>query len=556
MRKGLVFASLFATSLLAGCAANENERFGLEGGEASDAVTKKDSSALYSVLSTASQIEKYSYETTVSIVGSTSHFIDYFAPTCFYEENDDALLSFGYAEEKDTKSVFKYYIDGDEVRPSIYEYIGTTSGEMEKLTDLYDSFSLASLSLLAGTMDTFSASFTKGNTYVITDDETASVFQYMTTFGSSISDYMTAVYVTIEEDGSSPAFKVSVDCGDYGTIDSEFRVLEESPTDEVETLLANGSLTGVDEYPEVASFLNEAAKDDYVIEGIKIKGKTADSKPAYRIHLNQSYFYLEYLDYDASGNEIPSASYANWGYAYLKKGQAITLHKDDGTTETIGPLSYDACFGFSKTDDDSFAFDFFKGPVETDSIKYIEVDSLPAIGDSSYLYVVPNEETGEREVYEWIEIDASTGEMGYSRYSSWYEGVGAFPINDASATFYLSGTSGLTELGSHFFEKDYSSESSYYSSSYDILTMLANGLFGWGFQSTTTWMSYVTNAYLTIKSDDSGIALGGEIGLGVQASVDGGTYSEQKIVYSYDFTTSGSVSEVESFFASEGVQLS
>jgi len=542
-----------ALPLLASCGETP-ARFGLEGGDASDSVAKKSASELYSVLVGALKTERYSYETTVSIVGSSSHFVDYYAPNCFYEDNDDPSLSFGYAEEKGTEAVFKYYLEDDgSIRPSIYEYIGTNTGNMEKLTTLYDSFSLASVALLEGTLDTFSASFVKGNTYVLTDDETASVFQYMTTFGSSLSDYMTAVYITIL-DASSTSFKVTVDCGDYGTVDSVFSPVSDSPLDAVEEALEAGSLKGVDYHEDVQAFFQKAALDDYVIEGIKVKGKSGDSKPAYRIHLNPSYFYLEYLDYDDAGQEIPSSSYANWGYAYLEKGQEITISKDDGETEVIGPLSYDACFGFVKAGE-SFAFDFFKGPVETETVKYKEVDALPATGESSYLYIVPNAETGEREVYEWIEIDGTTGEMGFSKYSSWYEDVGAFPINDASATFYLSGSSGLTELGAHFFEEDTSSESSYYASSSDILTLLANGLFGWGFQSTTTWMSYVTNAYLTVQKDASGALSGGEIGLGINASVDGGAYTEQRIVYSYDFEASGKVAEVEDFFSSQGVSL-
>lgn len=547
-----------SSSLSSSGSSNENQRFGLEGNQDEDKAEKKDSSELKELLTSASTITKYSYETTVSIVEQPSHFIDYFSPTAFYEDNDDSSLSFGYGQENGTNNVFKYYLSEDKntVYPSIYEYIDTLSGDLSILTDLYGSFSLASISLLTDTLDTFSASYVKGNQYVLTDDETASIFQYMTTFGSSISSYMTAVYITII-DLDSVQFKVTVECGSYGNIESIFTPLEESITDIVEEQISNSTLSGVSAYSDVSSFLNKAANNNYVIEGIRVKGVNSDTLPTYRIHLTQSYFYLEYLSYDASGNEIAS-SYSNWGYAFVKKGQTITIKEkdDDGNDveSTIGPLNYDSCFGFTKGED-GFYFDFFKGPVESDSQKYLEVESLPETGDSQYLYIVPNQTTGEKEVYEWIEIDGSTGEMGFSRYSSWYDNVGDFAINDASATFYLTGTSGITDLGDHFFEKNLEASDSYYSSSSDILSMIANGLFGWGFQSTTTWISYVQNSFLKVYKDSNNEVNKADLGLGVKASIDGGDFSIQNIYYTYDFSRSGSVSEVEDFFLQKGVIL-
>jgi len=533
-------------------------RFGLEGNQDQDQVEQKDSSELKEVLTEASTIEKYSYETTVSIVEQPSHFTDYFSPTAFYEDNDDDSLSFGYGQEKGTNNVFKYYLSDDNktVYPSIYEYMGTQTGDLSPLTYLYGSFSLANIGLLKDTMDTFSANFVKGNQYVLTDDETASIFQYMTTFGSSLSSYMTAVYITII-DKDSTQFKVDVDCGSYGKIESVFTPIENSVTDIVEEGIDKGTIKGVSSYSDVDSFLSKAESNNYVIEGIRIKGMSGDTLPSYRIHLTSSYFYLEYLDYDADGNEI-SSEYSDWGYAFIKKGQAINLSEKDSSgndvTTTIGPLNYDACFGFSKTSE-GFVFDFFKGPVESDTQKYMEVDVLPTQGEEQYLYIVPNKETGEKEVYEWIEIDGTTGEMGFSKYSSWYDDIGAFAVNDASASFYLTGTSGLTKLGGHFFEQTIGQDNSYYSSSSDILSMLANGLFGWGFQSTTTWISYVQNAFLEVKKNANGDVNSANLGLGVKASVNGGNFSIQNIYYTFDFEKSGNVSEVEDFFANEGVEL-
>jgi len=556
MKKHSITLSLL--SLLITSCSSSSTLFGLEGNASEDKVEKKDSKELIELLTNASKIEKYSYETSVSIVENPSHFIDYFSPLAFYEENDDSSLSFGYAQESETSNIFKYYLSEDKktVYPSIYEYIGTLSGDLTPLTDLYDSFSLANIGLLKDTLDTLSANYVKGNEYVLTDSETSSIFQYMTTFGSSISNYMSAVYITII-DLESTQFKVSVDCGSYGKIESIFTPINTSITDIVEEKIKNNTLKGVSSYSDIDNFLALTETNNYVIEGIRIKGASGDTLPSYRIHLTSSYFYLEYLEYDTNGNIIES-TYSNWGYAFIKKGQEITLNELDSegntTTSTIGPLNYDACFGFSKTSN-GFIFDFFKGPVESETQKYLEVDELPIEGDSNYLYIVNNAETNTKEVYEWIEIDGTTNEMGFSKYSNWYDNVGDFPINDASASFYLTGTSGLTKLGSHFYEKYIDKDNSYYSTSNDILSMLANGLFGWGFQETTTWMSYIENSFIEIEKDSNNDIEKANIGLGVKASINGGAFSTQNIYYTYNFTNSGMVDELESFFKEKGVEL-
>jgi len=561
-KKNLLILSLvFITNL---CSCNNNSAsvsiFGLQGNQDEDSVTKKDVSELETLLTNVSKITKYSYETTVNIVSNNSHFITYYYPNTYYELNDDESKSFGYGQEKDTNAVFKWYFNEDKtmVYPSIYEYMSLT-GDLEKLTDLYGAFSIAHVSLLQDTLDTFSAEYVSGNKYVLTDSETASIFQYLTTFGSSITDYITSVYITILN-AETNEFRCDIDLGSYGSITSEFKPLETSILDNVESEIVAGNIKGVDYYQDVSSFLEKTASNDYVIEGISVKEKEGSTKPTYRIHLQDKYFYLEYLSYDIYGNEIPNSSYNNYGFAYVKKGQEIQLYSLDSSTNTyvesekIGPLSYDACFGFVKDQNDNFYFDFFKGPVESDSIKYQEVDALPSVGDSSILYIVYNQESGEKEVYEWIETDSTTGTYGFSKYSSWYDNVGDFAINDASATFYL-GSNGLSSIGRNFFEKDNSNPNAYYSTDTDILSLLANSLFGWGFQGTTTWMSYVTQANLSVSKDINNEITKGEIGLGVKASIDGQESSVHDIYYTYDFSKSGKVDKVESFFETKGVTL-
>lgn len=562
MKKKLFLVFSLAPLILVSCnqsitsgdsSTNPSDRFGLEGNADQDQVEKKDSSELQALLEYASKLTKYSYETTVNITGQKSHFVDYFSPTAFYEDNDDESLSFGYGEEKGTKAVFKYYLSEDKktVNNSIYEYEGT-SGDLKKLTGLYSALSIANIGMLKTSMEDFSASFVSGNKYILTDLNTASVFQYMTTFGSSLINVMNAVYINIIN-FETTEFNVIVDCGNYGTIESVFKPIEgESVTDVVEAGIQKGTAKGVDSYSDVNKFLAQSTNNDYVLEGIKMHEVNGDTTPNYRIHLTPDYFYFEYLN--NSDNK-----YVNFGYAFVKKGQQITVKtkQADGTfkEEVVGPLNYDACFGFEKGTDGQFFFDFFKGPVENEGgQKYQEVSKLPDTGDESILYIVPNKDTGEKEVWEWIK--GSDGNYGWSRYSSWYDNVGDFPVNDASATFYLTGTSGLTKLGGHFFEKNLSEENAYYAKEVDILSMLANGLFGWGFQPTTTWISYVKNSFLEITDKGTdGTINKANLGLDVQASVDGGENKLQKIFYTYDFTQKGNVKEVEDFFTNSGVEL-
>ena len=212
--------------------------------------------------------------------------------------------------------------------------------------------------------------------------------------------------------------------------------------------------------------------------------------------------------------------------------------------ELLSTKTYDACYEFEMTSDGSLRFVNFIGPVENESTKYVYVDELPQTGESGYLYIYKDPNSDVANVWEWVET-----EEGYkwNLYSEWYDTVGDFYVYNYGATFYLSSTA-FTALAPTLFEKSNPADAndySYFTANMDIASALANGLFGWGFQATTTWMDYITNAYLTINHDSNNEIEACEIGLGVLASVGGGAMGEQKISYSYsDFGTT-SVEKVD-----------
>ena len=174
--------------------------------------------------------------------------------------------------------------------------------------------------------------------------------------------------------------------------------------------------------------------------------------------------------------------------------------------------------------------------------KYQELDKLPSNGVQGVLYIVPNEE-GKKIAYEWMET--STGEFTFVEYSSWYDDVSSFPINDIGATFYLSGTA-LSTIGAMYFEKDHKNENTYYSKDRGITSTIANSLFGWGYQATTTWTEYVTKANLKLNIENDDI-VSADLGLSVLANVPNIGYGEQKIYYTISDFGSASVKKVENF---------
>lgn len=548
MKKRIALTALLCSLLLASCSngtsvvKNPYEEMGLEGNAAQDQVAVTSSDSLKNLLQKASTLTKYSYEITSNVVGSEGHFINYFTPHAWYEENDDPSKSFGYAETLNDRYLFKYYLSEDEkeVYPSVYEYSGYST--MEKVQGLYTSFTLVHIALLQSCMETFQATQLSTNHFIITDNETATVFRFMTTFGSSIADYLVAVYVDIIDEVSYQ-FKVTCDLGNYGNIICQFKPLYSSKIDFVNDMVLSGELRGVDYYPDVQDLLSEKmASDNFVLKGIK---QDQEIGHPYTIHCTKKYFFLEYAE---------GLSYTDFGYVLVPKNTEITYQNTDengNTSMVTQTLTYDACYGFSRKKDGSFIYDSFLGPVEANGIHYEEVEQLPDVGNTNTLYICPNPDGEGKVVYEWMVVSTDKDEndvYGFARYSTWPDSVGSFYFNGASATFYLSGTP-LTQLGGYYFEKDHGQENAYYTEDNSVLTALANGLFGWGFQPTTTWMSYVQQAKLKIHKDEQGVIVGADIGLSVLASTDGGQRKAHDIYYTVEDFGQGNVPEVEAFLA-------
>lgn len=526
--------------LLSSCNQFTSSIGGLEDNAELDKVTTQDVQTVRDILKKASFITTFSYETTVNVTGSESHFVDYYTPHAWYEDNDDKQSSFGYAETKENSYLFKYYLsdDEEEVYPSIYEYSGIN--EQEKVQGLYSSLTITHINLLSSYVDDMDCVYAGTNKFIVTDIDVVTIFRFMTTYGSAIADYLVAVYVDIVS-LENTIFSVTIDLGDYGNIVSIFTPLETTKIDFVNEKVSNGDLIGVDYYEDVHTLLYEKMTlDNFVLEGIKQDELTFYP---YTINCTKNYFYLTF-DESYEG-------YNNFGYVLVPKNQEITYQElqEDGSKQVITQtLDYDACYGISEDENGNIFFDSFLGPVENESIHYQEVDTLPTEGSEDILYITLDDE-GNKVVYEWIalyEDKDGNKTYGYNKYSSWYDSVGDFYFNGASATFYLSGTP-LTNLGFIFFEKDLINEDSYYSTSSDILSALANGLFGWGFQSTTTWMSYVTKATLKINKDSSDEIISADIGLNVLASTNGGITKEHNIYYTVSDFNQGNVAKIDTF---------
>ena len=81
----------------------------------------------------------------------------------------------------------------------------------------------------------------------------------------------------------------------------------------------------------------------------------------------------------------------SYGYALVPKNTPITYYETqtDGTVlEKTQTLSYTSCYGFKKDKNGNFIFDYFKGPLETNGLTYIEVDELPLTGEEGVLYII------------------------------------------------------------------------------------------------------------------------------------------------------------------------
>lgn len=545
MKNNKIIAFIIAMMTLTGCSStliSPCENQGLEGNAEQDTIETGSIENLYNILREAAKKEKYSYEVTSTVKGNQSHFINYVTNNAWYEENDDESLSFGYAMTKDKHEIFKYYLgENNKIIPSVYEYSESGEGNMTKITELYSAVTLTHIVLVRNYLSDLEAVQTSLNKYAITNSDIASVFQFMSSYGYSLMDYITSVTIEII-DLDSTIFKSVIQVGEYGAITGVFTPLKETPIDHVDKAASEGSLVGIDAHDDVATFFNKTKSNNFVLEGIKQNLSTGviSSYPR-TIYCTNDYFYVSYNE----GYE----SYINWGFVLVPKGTEITYEKQvttDGvnyTTKTFKQtLHYDACYQFEQKDDDTFHFTDFVGPIETSSTKYLEVNELPSTGSTDTVYILVNED-GTKSIYEWIEGS------GFAGGSSWINSVGDIYINDISATFYLSGTP-LSAIGAYYFEKDLNKENVYNSADSDVMSYIANGLFGWGFSETTTWMSYVTNSYLEILKDGNEVT-GANVGLEVTANVGNNKYETQQIYYTMKDFGKGNVAEIDAFL--EGI---
>ena len=514
---------------------------GLEGNAASDTVTKADSKALKTLLEKASKIKKYTYEIKSNVIGYESHSIMHYTPNAWFDERLDSSTSFGMAQTYGKKEVFKYYLNEEqnEVIPSIYEYAGLT-GEMDKLVDLYSALSTAHINMLQDTFDTFEAMYVSTNKFLITDSESASVFQYMTTYGTSITSYINGIYVEILDE-ENIMFKVTTDLGDAGNIECIFvdKTKVGTKIDFVNELIEKNQLKGVDYHDDMHDlFTNKLASNNYVLEGTKLVGDSTMHR--YNIHCTDDYFFLDYTEpYKKQG-------YKGFGYVMVEKGKEVTYkytNSDNQVVTKTQTLAYDACYSFKEDGNGSYYIDKFVGPIESDGLKFVEVNSLSEVTSPKLntYYIVY--EDGAKRVYEYKEI--SDGKYGLTYVMDWFNSVADFPINDISASFYFS-SNGLCDLAPMFYEQDLKNPSLYHSQDKDIMGLIANGLFGWGFMATNTWMSYVTESRVEVEKVEEEI-VGAKIALGILASVNGGDYKEQVVYYDIKDFGKGNVESVDNF---------
>lgn len=517
------------------------EEGGLEGNASQDVVNKSDTNSLKSMLVNASKVKKYSYEIKSNVIGYESHSIMYVTPNAWFEENDDSSKSFGMAQTYGLNEIFRYYLNDEqnEVIPSIYEYSGLT-GTMEKMTDLYSSLATAHINMLEGVLDSFEAIYVSTNKFLITDSNVAAVFQYMTTYGSSITSYINGVYIEIIDE-ESIMFKVTVDLGLAGDIVCTFKNLTKDGTkiDFVNDLINKNQLHGVDYHEDMYNLLhNKIASNNYILEGTKVKGDSTIHR--YNVHCTENYFYVKYSDVYAK------QGYKDFGFALVKKNTPITYKTLNASNKEVTinqTLNYDACYVFEKDDNGEFYFSDFIGPIEND-LKFIEVNSLSSL--SSYeknTYYIVNE-NGTKKAYEYKEVSSGVYDLTYIM--DWFDSIADFPINDVSASYYFT-SNGFVEYAPMFYEQDLNDSSLYHCSDTDVLSILANGLFGWGFMATTTWMEYITESRIKINKDDSNNILSANIAIGINASVNGGNYVEQEVYYEIKDFNNANIDVVDSF---------
>lgn len=338
---------------------------GKEGNEDSDLDPDYgDDTALTDLFTRVASITSYSYQLEMNLASDESTFTQYFSPNAWYVDYgaDSNVESFGYAQELNTHEVFKYYLEGEDIYPSVYEYGGYD--ELEPLTSLYSWITVATTTMIADTLDTLTYIRTSLNRYALTDTDTMSIFQYMTTYGSSITNYINACYIHIDSLEEN-RFTTTIDLGDYGSIRGIYTPLDtaSNPVSVVNEAVLNG-LEGVASNPKVAEAASLINNNNYRLRGINV---SSSSEPnAYQIDCTNDYFYFQFQGEYAE-------EYPNFGYAFLKGGQTIPVIENGVRTEYN--LNYDAFFSFALDENGEFYFDQFAGPIESGG-SYLKVDSF------------------------------------------------------------------------------------------------------------------------------------------------------------------------------------
>ena len=539
---------------------------GLEGNQDEDDVTNQSIEGLQQLLFKVSKKTRYSYEVTSTVSGSEGHFIDYFEDNCWYNLDDNNDSSFGFAIEKVDETqengsiktvdkLFKYYLDKDNnPTSSLYQYTKIlSSGEYDVDDTLYGPLNLANLTMLSQISD-IEASKISANKFLITDDVACSIFQYMTTYGLSIANYMTSCIIDVIN-YDTLEFKCTIKLGSYGEITGVFKDLTDkgSILDKTKSKLDDNQLHGHAYYDDTKKFFDLTNNNNFTIKGYNYhlsNGRDLEKNP-YTIYCTNNYFYLDFAD----------PNYADYGLVLVNKGTPITYTKkvqnEDGSytsTEVSQTLQYDSCYGFSMTSE-GLKFDSFEGPVETSDLKFAQYDSLDDIPledrKEGVLYIVKEEGTSIKVVYQWTKVN---NEYTWQRYSGWYNDVGSFYLNSVSATFYPKAM-GISMYAYNYLEQSTSNPNYYTTTNSSYMTSLANGLFGWGYQSTTTWMSYVKSAYVSISKDSDNNISSAEVGLSIQGSIEGASYGLQRCYYTYSNFGTTSSNLVETFLTSKGVSF-
>ena len=161
-----------------------------------------------------------------------------------------------------------------------------------------------------------------GNKFTVTDGETLSVFQYMTTYGSSITDYIVAFYIQII-DLESTIFQTTIDLGSYGTIVGKFTPLESTKIDFVNDAVINDGLKGVETQEIVADGSKKLNLNNFTMSGVTlVESNGYKHNPTSTIYCTNDYFVCDYFD----------ENYDDFGFAFIKANTVIPLYSETETT--------------------------------------------------------------------------------------------------------------------------------------------------------------------------------------------------------------------------------